>query len=65
MINRIGGFVEGEIYELGGRSEPLYIWHFGKLTEITPLEYNICVITLSNERWNAIFNHRVIDYKLD
>jgi len=58
MINQISGFVEGEIYELGGNSEPLYIWHFGKLIEITPREYNICTVTLPENRWAKIFDNR-------
>ena len=61
MITQIGNkdtFKEGEIYEIGGQSEPLYIWHKGKLEEISPLEYNICIAILPENRWKKIYDNR-------
>lgn len=57
-MKRITGFEEGEIYELNNESLPLYIWHMGKLSEITPQEFNACVNLPLDKRWNAVFDIR-------
>ena len=57
MITIIKGkFQEGEIYEIEGHSEPLYLFHNGELKAITPIEYNLCTITEPKKRWLAICN---------
>jgi len=59
MIKRIkADLVEGDIVELAGISEPLYIFHGGRLTEITPMEYNLCVEKAPEERWFPIYISR-------
>lgn len=42
MIKRIGNgkVEEGDFVEIAGYSEPLYLFHDGKLIEITPREFN-------------------------
>jgi hypothetical protein len=62
MITKINfDFKEDEIYELTN-SEPLYIYHNGKLEAITPREYNICVITLPEDRWFNIVKDRFYNH---
>ena len=59
MIKRIkADLKEGDIVEIIGHSEPLYLFHNGELVKITPLEYNLCVNKLPDERWFAIFQHK-------
>ncbi|MFZ2992470.1 MAG: hypothetical protein WA061_02030 [Microgenomates group bacterium] len=62
MIIRIDGqFGEGDILELKNYPEPLYIFHNGKLFEITPEEYNICVVKEPKERFFEIWKKRALD----
>ena len=60
MIKRIGENInEGDIIEFNHQSEPLYIYHDGKLEVITPREYNICTVKLPHERFKAISEDRL------
>ena len=59
MITRIT-LVIGEIYELNGNSEPLYLWDGIKFIEITPREYNVFTETVVEKRLYMLKKLRLI-----
>lgn len=53
MIKRIGKnkrIEEGDFIEITGYREPLYLFHDGKLNEITPQEFNYLILKCFDKR---------------
>jgi hypothetical protein len=59
MIKRVGkDLIDGDIVELNQNSEPLFLYHNGRLNEITNQEYNhITKVPHKDRDWN-LYNFR-------
>jgi len=59
MIKKIKDVSEGDIIEFGEHSEPLYFYSFGKMSELTPREYNVIVNVPSEKRALKLMEFRM------